>query len=159
MVTQVRNSLMDVLIACQPRRLLVCGSLAAELGAEWTKAQPEVELAEARQFQPQDEPALSQPHDLALITGVVATLPREEGSLLLGHIRNFGTQQIAVLNEEDQGLNFNDYISLGFVRQARFDADPVLTLFTYNIANYNRKRDWNNSKNWANPEMWDKARW
>ncbi|WP_286903409.1 DUF6231 family protein, partial [Marinimicrobium sp.] len=32
-------------------------------------------------------------------------------------------------------------------------------LYTYNISNYNHKRDWNNPRFWANPEMWGKAWW
>jgi len=65
-----------------------------------------------------------------------------------------------VVVEPGQGWEFRDFIGLGFRRQAVLDdKGTALTLFTYNIDNYNHKRAWNNPRNWANPEMWGKARW
>jgi hypothetical protein len=80
--------------------------------------------------------------------------------MLLGQLRNYGTHQIAVVVDPEQGWDFKDFIGLGFRRQAELDDDGrTRTLYTYNIDNYNHKRAWNNPDNWANPEMWGKAWW
>lgn len=149
----------DLLQHCHPTRLLALGALAQAVAERWQSEHPDTELALASATAPTDEPLLSTPHDLALISDVLQTLDKAEAVLLLGHLRNLGTQQIAVLAPDRASLQFNDFIGLGFVRQARFQQPVPQTLFTYNIASYNRKRDWNNPRNWANPEMWNKARW
>ncbi|MBS3805332.1 MAG: hypothetical protein KGY54_12345 [Oleiphilaceae bacterium] len=148
-----------ILENCQPRRLLACGERAQELSWQWHETHPETLVTDIVSDEPARDPSLKQPYDLALITDTVEKLSPAEASLLLGQLRNLGSQQIAVLTVDEQGLSFNDFIGLGFVRHARIESAPPKTLFTYNIATYNRKRDWNNAKNWANPEMWDKARW
>ncbi|WP_404363631.1 DUF6231 family protein [Marinobacter sp.] len=155
----VSDAFEALLATCRPRRLLVCGERAGEIGRQWAAGQPGTELTSIDQENPGDDPALLQPHDLALISDTVENLPREKASLFLGQLRNLGTQQIAVLAKDDGSLVFRDYIGLGFVRQAHFETEPPETLYTYNIASYNRKRDWNNPRFWANPEMWNKSRW
>ncbi|MDX1633612.1 MAG: DUF6231 family protein [Marinobacter sp.] len=151
--------LQDLISHCQPRRLLAIGPLAGELARAWLSHQPEAEIAVAESPDIAAEADLSRPHDLALVTDTLEALSPQQAILLLGHLRNFGTQQIAALSDDHRGLEFSDFIGLGFVRQAHFEGPPPQTLFTYNLASYNRKRDWNNARNWANPEMWDKARW
>ncbi len=149
----------EVLDHCQPKRLLVLGSLAQSVAEHWLAQHPGTHFALAGSADPAAEPVLSEPQDLALVSDTLEQLDKPAGVLLLGHLRNLGSQQIAVLVSDRAPLQFNDFIGLGFVRQARFEQPVPQTLFTYNIASYNRKRDWNNPRNWANPEMWDKARW
>lgn len=153
------DAITGILDNCQPSRMLACGDLAREVSQQWHETHPEIQVTVIVSDAPARDPALQQPYELALVTDTIEKLSPTEASLLLGQLRNLGSQQIAVLTADEQVLSFNDYIGLGFVRHARIESDPPKTLFTYNIATYNRKRDWNNSKNWANPEMWDKARW
>ncbi len=98
--------------------------------------------------------------DLAIITDTLEHLPYEEGALLLGQLRNYGTHQIAVLVPQTTDWGFTDFIALGFQRHADIESENgALTLYTYNLDTYNHKRAWNNPDNWANPEMWGKAWW
>lgn len=149
----------ELLGHCQPKRLLALGPMAQSVAEPWLEQHPDTRFTLASSTDPGAEPAFSEPQDLALISEVLDELAKSEAVVLLGHLRNLGSQQIAVLVSDQAPLQFNDFIGLGFVRQARFEQPKPQTLFTYNIANYNRKRDWNNPRNWANPEMWDKARW
>lgn len=98
--------------------------------------------------------------DLAIITETLEHLPYEEGALLLGQLRNYGTHQIAVLVPQTPDWGFTDFIALGFQRHADLESENgALTLYSYNLDTYNHKRAWNNPDNWANPEMWGKAWW
>ncbi len=97
-----------------------------------------------------------------MITDTLEHLSHEQGELLLGQLRNYGTHQIAVISADDGRWAFTDFIGLGFQRQAVVtESGPSSdrTLYTYNIDSYNHKRKWNNPDNWANPEMWGKAWW
>ncbi|MEX0605316.1 MAG: DUF6231 family protein [Marinobacter sp.] len=145
--------------ACDPTTLLVCGDRARMLGESWRKTHARTVLLELDAERPNDGFPLSHAVDLALITDSLDNLPQVEGALLLGQLRNFGTHQIAVLVADPDSWKFRDFIGLGFKRLQHFDGSPPQTLYVYNIANYNHKRDWNNARYWANPEMWDKARW
>ena len=151
--------LSGLMSACDPRTLLVCGDRARMLGENWQKAHPETILVELDSRNPNDGFPLSHSIDLALITDALDGLPQGDGALLLGQLRNFGTHQIAVLVADPESWEFSDFIGLGFKRLQQFKGSRPQTLYVYNIANYNHKRDWNNARFWANPEMWDKARW
>lgn len=154
-----QQALAQTLDNCQPDTLLVCGTLPVRLGSAWHKQYPdknytELLLSESRKALPS-----SHTHDLALIEGALEQLSREEGTLLLGQLRNFGTHRIAVIMTDASDWQLSDFLGLGFQRQAYLEGTPARTLYTYNIDSYNRRRDWNNPRYWANPEMWDKARW
>lgn len=153
---EVLSGLMN---ACNPATLLVCGDRARMLGESWQKAHASTVLVELDADHPNEGFPLPHSIDLALITDSLDSLSQGDGALLLGQLRNFGTHQIAVLVADPENWEFSDFIGLGFKRLQRFDGSHPQTLYVYNIANYNHKRDWNNARFWANPEMWDKARW
>lgn len=144
---------------CQPSKLLVCGTLSARLGRAWQEQHPQQHLTELPATAPGDGLPLSTTHDLALIDDVLEHLSQEDGILVLGQLRNFGTHRIAVIVVDGCDWQLNDFLGLGFQRQACLQGPPARTLYTYNIDSYNRRRAWNNPQYWANPEMWDKARW
>lgn len=144
---------------CQPDTLLVCGTLAARLGRAWHHQHPEQRYTELPVSSPNEGLPPAETHDLALIDNTLEQLSHEDGILMLGQLRNFGTHRIAVIVTNDAGWELNDFLGLGFQRQAHLQGTPARTLYTYNIDSYNRRRAWNNPQYWANPEMWDKARW
>ncbi|WP_166269432.1 DUF6231 family protein [Marinobacter caseinilyticus] len=157
--TAAAECLSGLIEACQPQSLLVCGQLAQHLGQSWHQAHPDTRVTVLTSDTLTVEHALSRPYDVALITETLEHHPQKNGALLLGQLRNYGTHQIAVLVADSDRWQFQDFIGLGFKRLTQFESQPPLTLYTYNISNYNHKRDWNNARFWANPEMWDKARW
>ncbi|MDL0431880.1 DUF6231 family protein [Marinobacter sp. TBZ242] len=159
-MTTPHQAVARIVDAIEPNTLLVCGNLAEEVGRLWQLHNDTTRLTTLSETTLSTAFPLPEVQDLALVTGVLEQLPRDEGELLLGQLRNYGTHQIAVLVESDGGWSFTDFIALGFRRQAELTNNgKTSTLYTYNIDNYNHKRAWNNPDNWANPEMWDKARW
>lgn len=160
LMTTPRQAVAQIVDTAQPCRLLVCGKLAEEIGEHWKEHNKAAHITILSTATLGNAFPLSNSQDLALITGVLEHLPRDEGKLLLGQLRNYGTHQIAVVVEPDRGWSFKDFIALGFRHQADLTSDGnEARLYTYNIDSYNHKRAWNNPDNWANPEMWDKAWW
>jgi hypothetical protein len=154
-----QHALAQTVDDCQPAALLVCGSLSVRLGRAWHRQHPDGTYTELPLPSPNDALPSASTHDLALIDDTLEQLSHEAGILMLGQLRNFGTHRIAVIVADDTDWQLNDFLSLGFQRQARLQGKPAQTLYTYNIDSYNRRRSWNNPQYWANPEMWDKARW
>ncbi|WP_417543076.1 DUF6231 family protein [Marinobacter sp.] len=154
-----RQALAQTLDDCQPDTLLVCGTLPVRLGRAWHEQYPDRLYTELFLSALNNGLPPADTHDLALIEGALEQLSHEEGTLMLGQLRNFGTHRIAVIMTNESGWQLSDFLGLGFKRQAHLQGTPARTLYTYNIDSYNRRRDWNNPQYWANPEMWDKARW
>lgn len=140
-----------------PQRLLSCGTTANEVSQRWLACNPALQLALFEPPQAQDAIAAMAGADLALVSDTLDQLDQAEGSRLLGLLRNYGTQRIAVLVASDGRWQLNELVALGFRRHV--ELSDGLTLYSYKLDSYNHKRNWNNPRNWANPEMWDKARW
>ncbi|MBE93735.1 DUF6231 family protein [Marinobacter sp.] len=159
-MTTPQQALARIIDTCQPATLVVCGEVAGEVGDHWCRHHSESAMTTLNTNAPNDAFPLPETQDLALVTNTLEHLSHDEGQVLLGQLRNYGTHQIAVVVTDCPGWSFTDFIGLGFRRQAELgDEDSPLTLYTYNIDSYNHKRAWNNPDNWANPEMWDKAWW
>ena len=154
-----RSLFTSVIEDCQPCSLLVAGEAPRQAAEHWQAAHPDIAIESLAPGAGELDGASAQPHDLALVADTLEQLPLATGRVVLGQLRNLGNHQIAVLVSNACDWAFNDFIALGFVRQASTEGDEGQTLYTYNINTYNRKRAWNNPKYWANPEMWDKARW
>lgn len=143
----------------QPATLLCCGQIAQEVAAVWQQ-QAGQQLMTLDTTDPNAHMPPMQVPDLALITDTLEHLPFGEGALLLGQLRNYGTQQIAVLAPPTPAWGFTEFLGLGFQRHAELQSENgALTLYTYNLDTYNHKRAWNNPDNWANPHMWGKTWW
>ena len=145
---------------CQPGSVVACGDVASDVATRWCESHPGAKQIELDRDHPDTAFPLSETQDLALVSETLEHLSHEQGLVLLGQLRNYGTHQIAVIIEEGQGWTFKDFIGLGFRRQAEIEeSGTTVSLFTYNIDNYNHKRAWKNPQYWANPEMWGKAWW
>ena len=153
------QALASIIDSCQPKKMVTLGAISERLAHQWS----EYHSCEVIRLTPEDTKkglALPEVQDLALVTETLEHISHSQGQTLIGLLRNYGTRQIAVLVNENSGWSQSDFIGLGFKRQAKIEEDgESLTLYTYNISNYNHKRTWNNPRFWANPEMWDKARW
>jgi len=159
-VSQPEKVLARILDTSQPDTLLYCGDTASRGSEVWHGQREAVRLLALDTADPNARLPLDSVPDLAIITDTLEHLPYEEGALLLGQLRNYGTHQIAVLVPQTTDWGFTDFIALGFQRHADIESENgALTLYTYNLDTYNHKRAWNNPDNWANPEMWGKAWW
>lgn len=157
------TALEEILRYTRPRSVIYAGDSLTPLLEHWQALETGTTVKALPREAPHQAFPLPQLYDLALVAGTLEHLSGDEGKLLLGQLRNMGAQKMAVLVASDSGWCFRDFIGLGFVRQQDFAPEgnrkATLSLYTYDIANYNHKRTWNTPENWANPEMWDKARW
>jgi|SRR5690606_24035889 len=159
-VSRPEKVLARILDTSQPDTLLCCGDTASRVSQLWHGQREAVRLLTLETSDPNARLPLDSVPDLAIITETLEHLPYEEGVLLLGQLRNYGTHQIAVLVSQTTDWGFTDFIALGFQRHADLENENgILTLYSYNLDTYNHKRAWNNPDNWANPEMWGKAWW
>lgn len=145
---------------CRPESILCCGHTAEAVARLWHNSHPEAHLLVLDKQAPNDSFPLDFVPDLALLSDTLEQLPAEQGALLLGQLRNYGSHQIAVLVHDNAGWQLTDFTGLGFRRHTRLrTASGPATLYSYNLDSYNHKRSWNNPDHWANPEMWGKAWW
>ncbi len=101
--------------------------------------------------------------DLIMVVGYLEALDKKVAMQHLAQFRNIHGSKIWVQINKSSALSFNDFIGLGFKRLTinnEGDAlDEAYSYFGFDLASYNHKRSWNNSKYWANPENWNKFRW
>lgn len=94
--------------------------------------------------------------DMVLIAEDIEALDNARATQVIGQLRNLLNAQIIVLLSSNAPLGFNGMIGLGFKQES---VEQGLATYTYDIANYNKKREWNNSRFWANPQNFNKFRW
>ncbi|NOQ94472.1 MAG: hypothetical protein GQ547_07555 [Methylophaga sp.] len=98
--------------------------------------------------------------DLAIISDLIETLPKQEAILWLSMVRNRHAQHLVLVTNNkaasEQGWQIADYLALGLQQHGSLGD---YQLFSYNIESYRPKRDWLNNRFWANPENYDKYRW
>ncbi len=101
--------------------------------------------------------------DLAVVADQLEHLPKSTGIELLGRLRNAHSNHCCVMYSpagEQSVWTAVDFFSLGMTLVTTFqNAGRELQLYTYAIEQYNRRREWNNSRFWANPENFNKYWW
>ena len=75
----------------------------------------------------------------------------------LGIAKNKLTKSIILLR--DNKSSNQEFSELGFISADNDETKQSKNFYTYNLKNYNAKRNWNNAEGWANPENFDKFRW
>ena len=75
----------------------------------------------------------------------------------LGIAKNKLTKSIVLLR--DNKSSNQEFSELGFISADNDATKQSKNFYTYNLKNYNAKRNWNNAEGWANPENFDKFRW
>ena len=157
---ELEAAFLHIIELCEPGSLL-CGGKAARGAAEnWLRRSPKTLMENLDE----DAPLASLPKgktvDLTVLSGCLESLDKKRAELLLGQLRNFVSGQIVVHTRDNGPLAFPDFIALGFKRWDCPSGEAVQGhIYTYDIASYNHKRQWNTPENWANPENWDKYRW
>lgn len=160
-MSESEQALAAIIDGCQPNKVVALGETAERLARRWSEHHP----CDITRLTPNDTGAglsFSGVQDLGLVSDTLEHMSVQQGQVLIGQLRNYGTRQIAVLVQNQSGWSLNDFIALGFKREAQLKADSegeALALYTYNISSYNHQRPWNNPRFWANPHMWGKAWW
>ena len=98
--------------------------------------------------------------DLAIISNITEDLVKQDAIELLGIIRNAHAKRILIIQNKsisnEISWQLTDFLGMGFKTLSN---DSTFHLYSYNILNYQQKRDWLNSRFWANPEYFNKFRW
>lgn len=152
-----RSAVAAILDALQPDTLLLVGS-ALEPWRDWCAAHCDAVIT----CRPATSAALTalDRFDCALVIGATNQLDKGAAEQLLGRLRNVHTTHLYVLAEDDPRWPLTAWLALALQRLERFPAaSPPVTLYAYDLATYNRTRDWNNPRFWANPENWNRYRW
>lgn len=90
--------------------------------------------------------------DLAVVYGF-DDVDMEATRQLFGHLKNEICERIWALTSPHSQWQLVDFIALGF-RKDSLPAEVPTGSYSYNLENYNHKRDWNNPRFWANPQNW-----
>jgi hypothetical protein len=160
-MSEPEQALAAIIDSCQPNTIVALGDTAQQLAQRWSEHH-ECEVTRVSADDTDLGQSLSEVQDLGLVSDTLEHVSFQQGQILIGQLRNYGTRQIAVLVRDQSGWELNDFIGLGFKREARLEAEEggeALMLYTYNISSYNHQRPWNNPRFWANPHMWGKAWW
>lgn len=152
--------LLHIIEYCAPSRVICCGQAARAAVIRWQDAHPETVIRYLVPSSAVDSIPRDETFDLVVMSGCLEQLSKADSELLLGQLRNSVSPQIIVHMAGDGPLGFGDFIALGFKRWESETLKPDTgCIYTYDIASYNHKRQWNTPENWANPENWDKYRW
>ena len=140
----------------QNKSILLAGDTAINLSKDWQDTRSHVLKTPFSTEQLNDLSRI----DLAIISNLLETLPKQKAIEWLSMLRNAHAHQLILITSETAETQNNwqltDYLALGF--QQLF-SDSNYILYSYNITNYRPKRDWLNNRFWANPENYDKYRW
>lgn len=95
---------------------------------------------------------LNQRFDLAIVN---ANAFADTPSLIkaIGLCKNILSHKVLIYAQRSHDPFREHFISMGFKSQ-KSSNNEINMFYSYNIAAYNFKRDWNNTKHWANPEHW-----
>jgi hypothetical protein len=154
-----RSAIARLLDELQPRSLLLVSPDPQEEWLRWCSQHAGVIPTEVR-AEPLAQLENLGRFDVALVIGMLERLERHEGEQVIGRLRNYHTEHLFVLMEDDPRWPMNDLFGLALQRTAEFDMQGHhLTLYSYDLSSYNHVRSWNNPQYWANPENWSKYWW
>lgn len=155
------SALLGILDKYQPRRLLCVSTAPVPAAMAYGDQFDECECFNTAEV-PLPPELANQRYDLAIVANQLERLDKRSGTELLAGLRNLSVSRMAVLvdHSQTQGWQDTDFYALALQRTARFEqGDRVLTLYTYDLAEYKQVPDWLNSKYWANPAMFGKYWW
>lgn len=148
----------------QPRSVLAISLNPIPMLEQWCDANGST-LRSLAERDPFPELADAARFDMAIIADQLEYMDHRAGEALLGRLRNLHTDTLVVLYQPriaPQKLRWSiaDFFGMGLRRQHSFsDGEREMALYTYELANYNFVRSWNNPRFWANPENWGKYWW
>jgi hypothetical protein len=176
-------ALLDLVDSQQPKSCLVLSDAALELltevGAKCEFISLDKTLFDAAHYHSEKlSAALSAINpDLVIVGDVLSHLSETAAIEIVAMLRNQLNAQIILLQNPNTALQFHDLLGLGFKREFKRSEQDELSsvdrssidlsardltdceIYSYDISNYNKKRDWNNSRFWANPQNFEKYRW
>lgn len=99
----------------------------------------------------------AQRYDVALVAGILETLPTAAARVLLAALRDRVAAHVVLwLDLARAPVDEEALRALGYRILAR---DGTQLLGGFDLHDYKDRPDWLNSRNWAHPELWEKYRW
>ena len=161
MTASPTSALLGLLDRYQPKRLLCISAEPVPAAVAFCEQSEQCQCISTSEV-PLPAQLANQRYDLAIVANELERLDKRSGTELLAGLRNLSVSRMAVLVDHSQagGWQDTDFFALALQRTARFEqGDRVLTLYTYDLAEYKQVPDWLNAKYWANPEMFGKYWW
>lgn len=161
MTASPTSALLGILDKYQPRRLICISAAPVPASVAYCEQSSDCQCVNTAEV-PLPIELANQRYDLAIVANELERLDKRAGTELLAGLRNLSVSRMAVLVDHSQTSVWQDtdFFALALQRTARFEqGDRVLTLYTYDLAEYKQVPDWLNAKYWANPEMFGKYWW
>jgi hypothetical protein len=166
---KIADALVNLIQQKHPRSLLAVGRYACELcdrlsGAGGSTA-AEIQIDCLPHYTSLDDLEPARLFDLALVAGVLESLPMRAGAALIARLRDVQAKKLILLVSNSLSGEHNrwqrqDLLALGLHHQSSYDNNgQAAAIYTFDIGNYKPTPDWLNPSNWAHPERWDKDRW
>lgn len=164
---KIADDLMSLIQQVNPRSLLAVGEYACEVCNRLVSGSSSnsIQVHCLPHYAGLDDLEPASMVDLALVAGVLESLPARTGAALIARLRDVQARRLILLispsHSDEQTLwRRQDLLALGLHHQFNYDGDEhVAAIYTYDIANYKPTPDWLNPNDWAHPERWDKERW
>ncbi len=162
-MSELCDAILHIAEAACPRTLLAVGAAASGCLGDYAEAHRDCRL----------EPLVGEGiparlarlgrYDLALVSGVLESLPAPAGAALLARLRDVHARRLLVLVRGGAGAGVWDESALrGYgLRPAGSwgEAGGATCLYEFDLYDYKMTPDWLNAEHWAHPELWDKYRW
>ena len=148
----------------QPHRLLTVSLNPVPVAEQWA-ADHDCELTQIHSNAPLPDLKNVGRMDVVLVADQLEYMPQQDGQALIGVLRNLHSDTVIAtyqpaLAPDTLRWPHNDFFALGCREVQTFEQDNrQLTIYHYELANYNFTRSWNNPRFWANPENWGKYWW
>ena len=103
--------------------------------------------------------------DMAIVADQLEYMSQRDGEALMGLLRNLHTDSMVAVYQprlapEKLRWPHNGFLALGCREEGHFAQDGrELDIYSYDLDDYNFRRQWNNPRFWANPEHWGKYWW
>lgn len=100
--------------------------------------------------------------DLAFVSGVLGSMSKREGEILLAELRDVHAQRVIVVSRKSEGNDWSecDFLAMGMYRIGSYATDDdEISVYTFDLYDYKPTPDWLNNRDWAHPELYDKHWW
>ena len=159
-----QEKLAAILDSHQPRSLLIVSLNPVPVAQHWCDDH-DCELISIQELDPFKQLEAVRRVDMAVVADQLEYMNQKDGEALLGLLRNLHTDSMVAVYQprlapEKLRWPHNGFLALGCREEGHFAQDGrELDIYSYDLDDYNFRRQWNNPRFWANPEHWGKYWW
>lgn len=162
-----RPELTELVRQIGPQRLLLLGTCARGIVADYLAAEPAcdvLEVLDVKQFETQGDSAR---FDLGVVCGVLEHLDTRTAGALIARLRDQHCQRLLLTvpigahwQEHRSVWQQTDLLAYGFTLLSTEQREGKrVDVYGFDLATYKITPDWLNARYWAHPELFDKYWW